>query len=436
MTMRLLTPLLLLGCGGGGGANQATSDQALVPDSLLQNSWQIRVASAEAMGELAGKPAWQAYFKHDYSTALQAFGAGAGAARMHAELSGLYRQASRIQANAIRATYGAEQIREGDPLEVGYLLGVASWIAGDAQGVKDQMGAANLKSSKVKPLVEAVAQWTAADFEPGETSLFDPGAVQVGSVPGAAETPHFLLPEQMGEGVVEVTDPTQTIRLAEWHESAALQADPAAGRILDLWRLDWQPTLGGETLGLDGLFLGPWMSDADLNFVRAIQIAGEEPVAIQDWASKSAFAAALVPCVSKEVDAECVIDRAADLQSQLEAAMELAAGEKTADHPMLASHARVGLIRAAARLARNLQDEKGEGLLRLAALDASDGPALDPLYQLSMSAWDTHNRNPHRAQALLHEEVSRAPGLDAARYSLNVLYLRVSRDAGDGIPMH
>jgi len=434
--MGLLAPLFLLACGGGGDANESASEKSLVPDSLLQSSWQIQVASADAMAELAGKPAWQAYFKHDYSTALEAFGTGAGAARMHAELSGLYRQAARIQANAIQATYGADQIREGDPEEVGYLLGVASWIAGDSQGVKDQMGAANLRSSKVKAIARAVAQWTVADFEPGETGLFNPGAVQVGSVPDATEAPHFLLPEQMGEGVVEVSDPTQTIRLAEWHASAALQADPAAGRILDLWRLDWQPALGGESLGLDGLFLGPWMSDVDLDFVRAIQIAGVEPVAVQDWASKSAFAAALVPCVSKEVDSECVIDRAADLQSQLEGAMELAAGEKTADHTMLASHARVGLIRTAARLARNLQDEKGEGLLRLAALDASDGPALDPLYQLSMSAWDTHNRNPHRAQALLHEEVSRAPGLDAARYSLNVLYLRVSRDAGDGIPMH
>jgi hypothetical protein len=260
----------------------------------------------------------------------------------------------------------------------------------------------------------------------------------VGIVPEASPAPHYELPEQMGEGVVEVSDPTQTIRLAEWHEAAALEADPAAGRILDLWRFDWLPAIGGESLGLAGLFLGPWMSDADLDFVRAVQLAGnaEQAFAIQDWASKSAYAAALVPCVSKEVDAECVIDRAADLQSQLETAMETAAGEKTADHPMLASHARVGLIRAASRLARTLQDEKGEGLLRLAALDASDGDAIDPLYQLSMAAWDTHNRNPHRAQALLHAQVARAPGLDAARYSLNGLYLRVSRDAGDGIPMH
>jgi hypothetical protein len=436
--MRLMMPLFLLACGGAEDSSVGLSSQDRVPDLLLQSSWQVQVASPEVMGNLAAKSEWKSYFNHDYAESLQAFSSGDGAARIHAELAGLYRQAAMIQAHAIQETYGPDQIREGDPQEVAYLLGVANWIAGDSKGVKDRMADKGVVSSTVAEIRKAASAWSDADFDPKTTEVFSLGDVTVGAMAPAAKSPHYLLPEQIGEGVVEVSDPTEMIKLAHWHESAAIKANPAAGRLLDLWGFPWAEPIGGASLGLEGLFLGPWMSDAEVDFVRAIRVAGNagEAFELQEWTSKSAYAAALSACVSKEVDAECVLDRASSLQSQLQGAMETAAGEQTADHQMLAKHARVGLIRAAARLAQTLGDVQGEGRLRLAGLDASSGTALDPLYQLSMAAWDTQNRNPHRAQSLLHGQVSRAPGLDAARISLNVLYLRVSRDAGDGIPMH
>lgn len=436
--MRLLIPIFLLACGGGDESSVTVADQDRVPDALLQSSWQVQVASPEVMDGMAAKPEWQAYFNRDYAKSLQAFSTGDGAARIHAELAGLYRQAAMIQGHAIQETYGPEQVREGDPQEVEYLIGVAHWIAGDPKGTAGRMADKKVSSSAVAGIQKAASAWSDASFDPKSIDLFSLGDVTVGAMAPAVKSPHYLLPEQIGEGVVEVSDPTEMIKLAQWHESAALAANPAAGRLLDLWGFSWAEPVGGASLGLDGLFLGPWMSDAEVDFVRAIRLAGNagEAFELKEWTSKSAYAAALANCVSKEVDAECVLDRAASLQAQLSGAMETAAGQKTADHRMLASHARVGLIRAAARLAKTLEDKEGEGRLRLAAMDASSGPAMDPLYQLSMSAWDTRNRNPHRAQSLLHGQVSRAPGLDAARISLNVLYLRVSRDAGDGIPMH
>jgi hypothetical protein len=436
--MRLFPLTLLMACGGGGDPSEATAAQALVPEALISSSWQMQVATPDALNKFASMPSWQAYFERDYGTALVAFGNSEGGARVHAELAGLYRQAALIQARAIEETYGEGQLREGDPIEVGYLLGVAKWIEGDAQGVKKHMEDPQIASSTVEGIGSASAAWRMGDFNPIESKLFDSGPVTVGLMISAKEAPHYKLPEQVGNRSVEVSDPTQMISLAEWHEAAALKENAGAGSLLDLWRFSWDEATEGGSLGFDGLFLGPWMSDAEVEFVRAVTLSQGEGAAfdLDSWTDKSAYAAALAPCVSERVDPECILDNAAALQSQVQAAMVAIAGEKGADHQMLANHARVGLIRAAARLAKTLKDERGEGLLRLAALDASDGPAMDPLFQLSMAAWDTKNRNPHRAQALLHEQISRAPGLDAARYSLNVLYLRVSRDAGDGIPMH
>ena len=113
-----------------------------------------------------------------------------------------------------------------------------------------------------------------------------------------------------------------------------------------------------------------------------------------------------------------------------------AAGAASGDHRALARTAQLGLLRIASRLAFAAGDVDGGARLMMQAIDLAGGSAADPLFLLKVSAWDAERRNTLRAQELLHGQVSRLPGLDAARVSLDALAIRVSRDAGPAVPMH
>jgi hypothetical protein len=59
-----------------------------------------------------------------------------------------------------------------------------------------------------------------------------------------------------------------------------------------------------------------------------------------------------------------------------------------------------------------------------------------PLGMLSLAAWDAGNRFPTRGQEIIHNLAKRYESLEAARYALDVLALRVSRSgAGDSVGM-
>jgi hypothetical protein len=177
------------------------------------------------------------------------------------------------------------------------------------------------------------------------------------------------------------------------------------------------------------------MTSGDLELVGALVSQEQSSVDLNSFAARSALAQLLLPCEGEQVDAECVMDQANGLHKQLMAAMEAASGA-SADHPMLADLGKAGVLRAGVRLAQHRGDEQAEGVLRVAALDNATGPSVDPVFQLSMAAWDTRNRNTQRAQDLLHGQRHSVPGTNAIRISLNALSLRVSRDAGAGMPMH
>ena len=76
------------------------------------------------------------------------------------------------------------------------------------------------------------------------------------------------------------------------------------------------------------------------------------------------------------------------------------------------------------------------GILRLNALEqmgelkASMSLAKDPVFALSVAAWHSGNRSPIPAQQLIHELLGRYPSLTAARYPLDALNIRASRNAG------
>ena len=435
VVLRLLLAPFLVACGGSGEKSSTPEAPKVVEVSadLLGQSWQVAFASPEAMGNMASQASWEAYFKKDYEAALPAFEGAAAQARAHAELAAAYRQAALLQSNAIEQTYGEAQAREGDPAEAAYLLGAAQWIQNNRDEALLLFASVAQGASEVAGLKEAAKGWT--QETPGKPAFVDLGDPKSGGMPSLPADPHYLLPEQVGERKVEASDPALSLHLSHWHEAAATALDPASGMWLNPWRLPGEEKTSTTSLAAEALFLSPWMTSGDLVFIGDLASAAPSTVELSEHAESSVLAQALQPCQGERVDSECVVDQANGVHSQLMAAME-AAGGASADHPMLADLGRVGVIRAGVRLAQHIGDEQAEGVLRVAALDNATGPSVDPVFQLSMAAWDTRNRNTQRAQDLLHGQRFSVPGTNAIRISLNALSLRVSRDAGAGMPMH
>jgi len=429
----------LSGCTGGDDADAATAPAAvaIVPAALAAGAWQLDVADPAALSALGANPGWTARFAWDLPAAAAAFAGDdapsskAALARMHAEMGALYRQAALIQAHSILETYKPEQRRDGDPVEVVYLLGVAHAILGDREAAREHFGQS--AGSGVAGLPEADAAWAGLaasdDFALnvlGASGLYGLPAVAPGQTPTPKPAPHFSLPETVGELTVEAADPTVTLQLAMWHRAAAEAADPAvAAAVLSPWLLSLEPPAAPGEVGLEALFLGPWPTAADLAFVAT----GE--------ASEGAlFDAALSACPGERPDLYCVQESAQNLARQLQAAMAEAGGGAHGDHRSLAAQAQLGLLRHASRRAFADGDRELGARLMIGAIDLSAGATGDPIFLLKTAAWDASVRNTLRAQQNLHGQINRLPGLDAARRSLDALAVRVSRDAGPAVPLH
>jgi len=439
--VRLLSVVLMVSCSGSPKQESRADVQNAVSSTLLSSTWQAQVAVPGALDER--ESLWMDYYNWSYDAAIDGLGAQSAEAlaRFHAELSGLYRQAALLQAHAILETYGPDQIRKTDPDEVQYLVGVAHWILGDVQAAEKHIRLPQLAASSVAGIQKAVGAWSGAGMDPLKTGLFDLGEVQTNGLPTVRPAPHYELPEKVDDRSVGVSDPTETILLADWHERAAIEALPTIRPLLELWSFPWQKISEDKaSLSTDGLFLGPWSSNGDLDFVRAIERAKRngQGIDVENFMAVSPAAVALAPCVSEKVDVDCVLGAGSDLQKQLKQELKTVSGAEDGRHAMLAGYAKQGLLQAGMRYAGFLKDEESESRLRRIALDdmSNDHRGKAPLAALAKAAWDAKTRNPHHAQDLLHGQVQVASGLKAARYSLDVLYLRVTRDVGGGQPMH
>ncbi len=414
----------LWGCSGEAPDAVDAPVAPLVDASLLAAAWQIEAAPLDVMGALTSDRGWRAFYSRDYDAALAAGSSDTLAARVHAERFALYRQASLLQANAIRATYGADQRREGDPAEVDYLLAVAAVVHGDLDEAR-----ALLSSSRdgwAPEVSEAAAAWDARLAQ--EAVVLD--AI---SLPMPEDVAPWSLAETVGELSVQVVDPTAVLALgaAEYRAAMALGGVEA---VMAPWTLALDPaTTSAAELGLHARFLSAWPSAGDAVFAAA---ARQGSSAVAAHAGTSLLAAAIAPCVEGGFDLVCIGEASAGLSHQIEAAMTEAAGEEQRDHRDLANLARVGVLRAAARLAEADGERETSGRLMVEALDRSLGPAADPTFFMSLAAWDAQNRNAVRAQELVHPLTERFEGVAWARSSLDALHLRVSRDAGPGLPMH
>lgn len=438
------------GCSGESPAEAPAETRAAIPQALLSQAWQVRMAAPAVRAPFESSPGWGLLFNQKHDEALASFAAGGatgrGLARVHLEEAALYREAARLAANATLGVYGADRQAE-DPAEVDYLLGVSSALLGKNDDARAALDKAAALKSPVAALAKPWLDWLAAGgVWPPDDALSgfpgQPGAVTPGTAPDLGALPHFQFTEQSEEArAVKAADPTSLYLLSRWHEAAARQASPEDAAVIDQllapWRLPPEQAPAAEVQPLDDawLFDSYLLAPADAAFLAALR-GSEGFAAVKGWADRSPLAAALAPAIEGEqLSTERVLDQSAWLGEQVQEAMRAAAGQEEIFHRSFSDLARVAVLRAGMYAAEAAGQDRDSGVLRINALDRSVGPAADPVFFLAVAAWDTGNRNPLRAQDLLHGLLTRFPAVEAARFPLDALHLRLGRNAAPATPV-
>ncbi len=419
-----------------------------VPAELVAQTWQVRLAVDAARAPFEGRAGWVAWFQGKRAEALQGFladGDKVALARAHAEYAALYRQAALLAARSTVEVYGTDA-QPTDPAETSYLLGVSGVLLGDA-ALMGKLGAAS--GTKVAGLAEQDAAWKAwaaagAIWPPDAVVASSPNAPTAptaGTTPDAGTLPHYVLPEKGESTTVEAADAGTLWALSRWHEAAAVAAAPdqeAAVRLwIDPWRLPPEARAPSEAVVMPDtfLFMSAMTTPGDALFFSDLERDGAAAVAAHQ--SDSPYAVIIARCTEQSrVSVDCVLDEAAALGQSIQDAMAAAAGKEDGFHRPFADFARVGVLRAGDRVAWTLDDREGGGRLRINALDRTTGSTRDPVFLLSVAAWDAGNRNSVRAEELVHGLLTEVPGLEAARLPLDALHIRLSRNAAPGRPMH
>lgn len=458
--MRLLRPiglalgLALAGCGDKPtepAATEAASQAVAAP--LVEKAWQARMADAATRAPYEGHAGWGALFMRNHDEALAAFAAdpgdGRGLARLHLEMAIVYREAARLAANATLQVYEADRQPE-DPPETTYLVAVSKALLGDVAGAKAALAALPAGSAVAahaaawQGWLDGGATWppdAALTGFPGQ-----PGEVLPGTVPPVGDLPHYLFKEQGAEGrEVRATDPTTMYLVSRWHEAAARKAAPTDDALITAllapWRLKPEaapPEAAPADVALDvpdaWLFASFALAPEDVGFLAAASSQGV--AAVSAWQDRSPLAAAVAPAIEGgQVMPDKMLDQAAWLGAQVEDAMTKRAGQVEAFHRPFADLARAAALRAGMIVADSNGQTRDAGILRINALDRSVESAADPLFFVSVAAWDVGNRNPLRAQDLLHGLLSRFPGVEVSRYPLDAMHVRLGRNAAPATPV-
>jgi hypothetical protein len=430
------------------------SESTVIPGGLVGDTWPVRMADDTQRAPFEGHPGWAALvMQRDYPAALAAFGGDSpltlGQARVHAELAAAYRQALRVGANATIQVYG-ENRRDEDPPSVDCLLAVSYAIMGQDDAQVGRLE--SCRSTGVEGLAahaEAWHGWSSTDAWPPLAGLAAspgvPGEPSPGVLPAVGTLPHWQ-DKDLVEGLdLHLASPAGLLGLALYHEGAARLAAgdgaPAVAAIIDPWRLPGEPALAADgelEVPLELLFGSAMLVPADLSFMADVTRASGA-AAVTTWKDRSALAAIIAPCVDLDagkVEVSCVIENAGSAFDQMRTAMEIRSGGEQGYHRPFAELGRVGAVRAGEAVAQALGDEEAMGLLRINALDLSIGTSAEPHYLLSIAAWDAGNRNSSRASDALHAQVGHIPGVEVARFPLDALHVRLSRESAPGVPMH
>lgn len=460
---------LLFACSGepkDAKAPAVAAPVGAVSESLIGQTWQVRLASDAARAGFEGRASWTAYFQGHRKDALAAMASEndpVGLARMHAEFAAMYDEAALLAAQSVVQVYGVDA-QPTDPLEVQFLLGEAGVILADP-ALRARFGGSGASTNKdVARRDTAARAWVttgASDPIPSLLTGLLPDPPAAGSAPGLGPVPTYAFPEQTPEKLtVASADLLAIWALARWHERAAVTAggatpDPGAAMLVNAHRVPGDPTppsVAVPTPKIEDatLFLGPYTTGGDLALASELRNPLTASVAVSQHVQDSPYAAIIQSCTGPaptapaagapaaiaSVSVDCVIDQASELGTAVQDAMAKAAGGPQDFHRFFADQARAGVLRVAADAAFAVGDSDAGGRLWLNAIDRAVGKAYDPLFVLSVAAWDAGNRNSVRATEMVHSLVDEIPGLDVARLPLDALHVRLSRSAAPGVPMH
>jgi hypothetical protein len=378
--------------------------------------------------------------KRELRSAVRDFGAlgGISAARAHAEAAAMYRQAALMAAHSYIETY-AKTPSETDPLGTAHVLTVSYALLGDLEQARAQSKRLQGSQDPSLPWHAIWSEWLAGatpswppDFAKLPSPLPTPA---VGEWPEIEGMPHYALPELAGSSnKLELADPGALVALAQWHAQAARLAAAEQSAAADtfgaryLWPVEARPSVA-PSLPLEMIFGSDYLVPEDGAFVA--ELTGPAgPAAVESHKASSLLAAiAASSRVDGKIDAERAVDAAAEVRKGFAAEMLKAnGGQEDASHRTFAAIAEVAALRALALVAEAEGNREVSGILRINALEKSDGATACPSGMLSLAAWDARNRYPARASDIILQLSRRYPSLEAARYGLDVLSLRVSRE--------
>jgi hypothetical protein len=443
---------------------------SVLPEPLLAGTWALRMAADSERAPYENHPGWAILvMRRDYPAALGAFtqspALADGQFRVHLELAAAYRQAAILASQATLALW-RDDPREEDPGEVTCLIGISEALLAMPDQARSHLDACTSASMDLERSVlawKAVIHEKAALIEGPRPDLLATScdraglefpAPTPGISPDVGAGARLAFRDRVDGREVPTGDPTILAGLAVFHERAALLAisgqKELVSAFLDPWRLPVE-TMSRAQAGdrsdaastalsvPDALLFGStFLGAGDLVFLSdASNHEGAE--AVGRHAADSPLAATLQPCVDAAkptIDVDCVVSRASALQEQVRTAMAGKGGGQQGFHRIFAALARVSVLRAAERLARRIGDEQAQGLLVIDTLDLSADSAAEPYFLLAAAAFDASNRNTTRAEDLLHGQEGHMPGVEIARYPLDALHVRISRESGPELPMH
>lgn len=433
----------------GGEAASVVLVQA-VPGELLKSAWPARMAHDDQRSRFESQDGWRHMFEYDLSQALGVFSVEAdpqGLSRVHEQLSALYTQGALLAANATVGAYGVGAL-ETDPDDLAYLLGVSEVIRGNREAALKYFEEVSKLPMTFQPQAKA---WHRALSEPGLPSLEvlsaisgSLGEVIPGQDPAVSPVPHFKLLEKSEKArLMGANDPTALLTRAAWHQAAAVQVAPesdreALGQFQLRYGLDRSRSSevhGAVALDDAWLFCSSNLAASDAAFVAEAMTQGI--AAVSKWADKSVLAAAVSPAIQDgKVDPQVVMDAGFGLQKQIQRVMADIAGTEAGFHRPFAQRARIAVLQAGMIVADANDQYRDAGILRLNALERMETVGIEPVFALSVAAWDAGNRSPLRPEEILHQFRSTYPALSAAKAPLDALHLRRSRNAGPANAVH
>ena len=430
------------------GAPQAEV-RAAVDGALVAKTWPVRMADDALRNRFEGSDGWRAMFEYDLSGALGSFAASKdsrGLARAHQGLADVYRQGALLSAHATVEAFGVDSA-ETDPADLSYVVGVGHAIRGEREEALKALGTVSDSS----PFSERAAVWLAVLKTGSELPDLDAlskisgglGEVQPGVEPPANVEPDAMLRERSEQArEMAVMDPTRLLTRAAWHEAAAKAAAPPTdagvlAQVAARYAVGAPDSTTHVELPVDDawLFCASDLMPADLGFIAEGTMKGIE--AVSKWKDKSVLAAAVAPAVVEgQVVPDAVLDSGFALQQQVQAVMADIAGGEMGFHRPFALRTRVSVLLAGMVIADANGQYRDAGILRLNALERMEQTGTDPVFAMSVAAWDTRNRSPLRPEEITHQLKSSFPALAATRAPLEAMHLRRSRNAGPSNPVH